>query len=100
MKKLILATATALSLSGAGFSQMMGGMHNMMGQLPFQMQPYQPYYFYPMPYPYVMVPMMPMHDPRWMVENSIRFLIYNKQIVKEVLKRNPGLKQELSELLE
>ncbi len=108
MKKLLLATATALSLSGAGFSQMMGGMHDMMGgqggmmgQPPPQMQPYQPYYYYyyPTPYPYMMMPMMPMHDPRWMVENSIRFLIYNKQMVREVLKRNPRLKQELKELL-
>jgi len=107
MKKLLFATAAALTLSGAGFSQMMGGMHEMMGgqggmmgQPPSQpYQPYQPYYYYYYPSPYMMMPMMPMHDPRWMVENAIRYLIYNKSFVKEVLKKNPQLKKELKELL-
>ncbi len=61
MKKLLLAAAAAVTLSGAGFSQMMGGMHDMMGgqggmmgQPPSQMQPYGYY-------PYMgMMPMMGM----------------------------------------
>ncbi len=49
MKRLLLATATAVALSGAGFSQMMGGM---MGQHGGMMQPYG---YYP---PMGMMPMM------------------------------------------
>lgn len=50
MKKLLLATAAVLTLSGAGFPQMMGGMM-MGGQGGMMGQPF---------YPYMMMPMMPM----------------------------------------
>ncbi len=128
MKKFIFATAATLTLAGFGFSQMMGGMHEMMKnregmmkQAPHPMHPYY-YYYYPMPYPYMMpmppmmmgMPMMPMMMPMMrmgpmmphmmmqnpvFIERMLHMMTMHPEAFKEALKRNPELKKKLQELL-
>ncbi len=111
MKKLLLATAVAVALSGAGFSQMMGGM---MGQQGGMMG--QPQMFMPM--------MGMMQDPEtmkivqehmmkcrkelmqklakkhnMMAERMLYMMTMHPDAFKEALKKNPELKKKLKELL-
>jgi len=84
MKGLLLTAATAVVLSGAAFSQMMmhpHGYHPMMG----------------------MGGMMMMHYPETQkiaIEHMLRMMIMYPKSFKEVIKKNPELRDKLRELLE
>ena len=100
MKGLLLTAATAVVLSGAAFSQMMmhpHGYHPMMGMGGMMMHPHG---YHPM---MGMGGMMMMYYPETQkiaIEHMLRMMIMYPKSFKEVIKKNPELRDKLRELLE